>query len=861
MEITTPTHDNVGAFAPEEQSTPPTFEVGEDFKKWLLETWKKYEKMNEIDWLRAKKTMLKSRKYFAGQQYGTVNNDLAWMDFEKRAGEVVYPENVYVAHIQTSLMELSRGETRLNFTYAAEESRLGELVCKLAEARYKVHRQRQFPPNKMTQENLSLLLNGIAIRYTYVKWEENKRGEKIPIFKDMKMDGEAQFKVCSVCGAPAEETPQHELMESPEYEKTEHGMGENEDMCQNCGSTTFTLLSSPSYSGKVISGYENQKCAESQWIVVDPMGCWFDLHATSLQDSPYFIWKQAIVTDVLQAQYPDLKIEAGIQSRELKESVNQSASTAIQAMGFSEKSDKSLSEFEQGWFEPALYKNYTLKADVKLRSGAVIPAGTKLGDVFPDGLYIAKSGDKILDLWNEDKNTKFTAAAWVTQLGTLLGLGTSMLHDQQDRLNDLSNLIMQSAMNDSFSKEFVNAQYIDPTNIPTDPTERAVVTNLPDGAKIVGSVIDRMPPASLTSDAYALPEAIQMTMQMQAGTFSATGSGMPDLKAAQNTYSGMQLYRDITVGRFYPMLSVRADELDAKQAYQFLENDKKYLTPKEWEKFAGDYGAEAVRAFLACDLKKDLLITVVPESFMPSTPAQKLMKTQGYLEILGVAAPLMNKEMNAYLAAQYDIPESLIGFDAGYSIGVAHIETFQEICDMITEAQGDIPTSSLQDPIALQMGQLVLQTANIPVVPELDNLDAITEAYTDWWQKDQGRAASNLLRATIALRMMEIKQGIAMSAAGDAELAMMAQQPMQDAQMEQEAQRQAMEGQGDPNAEAQMQAEQQENESSRAHEAEQKQFDAEEAQKQRDHEMTMTEKEQKHEKEIKKMEAKKKPAK
>jgi len=295
-----------------------------------------------------------------------------------------------------------------------------------------------------------------------------------------------------------------------------------------------------------------------------------------------------------------------------------------------------------------------------------------------------------------------------------------------------------------------------------------------------------MPPTSLSADAYQLPELISGSMQNQLGTFSATASGMPDLKAAQNTYGGMQLLRDVTVGRFYPMLSVRADLLDCRQAYQLLENDKKNLSPDQWEKYAGDYGREAVEAFLKCDLKEDLLISVVPESFMPETPSQKLMKTTGYFEFLGSVAPILNPESAAHVAEQFGQPNSLVGFDSEYSIATGQIEIFKAISDEIVNELGDVPTYDLNHPTTFQLALLVLQTANIPIVPEMDNTETLTNAYQDYWRKDDGRGASNLLKAVLTLRVEELKQGMATAMMDDAKLALEAQQPLQEAQMAEE---------------------------------------------------------------------------
>lgn len=828
------THEKPGSLAPadEAQNTSKP-EISGNFKQFLLKLWQKCEKKDESEWLRTKQNMLRARKYYDGRQYGTVNDKCEWIDYEKRPGEVNYVQNDYFAHINTALTELSRGDTRLNFAYASEESRLGELVCRIAEARYKTHKQKLFTPLKMQQENLSLLLNGIALRYTYVEWEDG-RDERLPVFGEQEADGDKAF-VCAMCGSPRQQMAADSDGDDSDSDA---------DECGKCGSAEVIEIAAK-FKAKVIKGYKGGKVAKTEWCSVDPMGVLFDLHVTNLKDSPFIIWKQAILKDILQAQFPKALIQSGIHSTELRDQYAQSANTPntqlTELMGGS--SDKNVTEFEQGWFDPVLYADEPLTEDVKLR-GKVLPAGTKLGDHFKRGLYIAKNADNILDLWDECRKDKWTAAPYVTRPGTLIGSGTSSVLGSQDRLNDLINLQMASAFQDSFRKEFVNSQYIEPENIPNDPTERAIITNLPDNGRIVGTVIDALPPSSLSSDVYALPESIQGSMQNQLGTFSASASGMPDLQAAQNTATGMQLFRDLTVGRFFPMLAVKADALDREQFYQILENDRKHMSPDEWQKFAGDYGREAVKAFLQCDLRRDLLITVVSESFMPETPSQKMLKTQGYMQAVAgmMQSGMADKEMMAHVAAQYGMSQNLVSFDASYSVAVEHIGVFEEICNIITEQFGDVATYSLQDEMTFSMALLVLQQANIPVIIEMDDAETLINAYQDFWRKDQGRGASNLLKAVLTLRVEEIKQATAQNMQQDALLAMEAQRPIQEQQMAEQQAAMAEQNAAVQEQQAmQMEAEAMKDGEDKAFQAAMKSADLEEAERQRQHELAMKE--------------------
>lgn len=761
----------------QEHEKPPALEIGEDFAKFLLELKEKCQRLNESEWLGIKRQMIRARNYFDGRQYGDVNDACQWVDYPKRPGEISYTVNAYQAHIQTALMEISKGNTDLNFSHVSPDSRYGVLIAKIAESRYKTHRRKLFTAVKQQQENLSLLLNGVAARYTYF-CQDSDRSEKIPIMGESDVTGES-IKACKECSAPSE--------------------GE----CPQCGSTEVVDIEAPGFKAKAIVGYGEQAAGENEFETVDPLGLIWYLHAADTKSSPFIGWKQAILTDVLQTKYPDIAIKGGIKSVELSYLSSTSGSTPQAGMGH-DGGDKATAEFEQWWFDPSLYANYVLKAEIKLRNGTVLPQGTKLGQAFPKGMYAAYNNLNILDLGRESKNDKWSIAPYVTRLGTMVGGGTSAALQDQDTINDLRNLQMASIMNDSFPKEFVDAQYLEPENIPNDPTERAVVTNIPAGQRIIGTAIDRLPPAPLSSDAYAMSEILNGQMQMVLGTFSGTQSGMPDLKAVQDTAAGMQMWREMTIGRFYPMLSVRADRLDKEQALQLLENDQKYLTPQQWEKVKGDYDKEALKAFLNCNLREDLIIEVTDNSFMPLSESQLQANLLGYSKFFAETQGALGDEFNAHAAKLFQIPQTIIGREAQVQTAYRDIGLFREQAIPIVGELGDIPSFDINDPTVAAIAQLVVAEANCPVSFEMDDLNTYMDSLRDWWQTDGGRDSSNVLKAAILWRAKEIDEAKVLEQQKALSLQMAAQAPAMEAQMQMAQQQAAAEAEAN-GAEAQAQ--------------------------------------------------------
>lgn len=812
------------------QKNDETFSIDGDTVDWLRNRKEQCERLNDSDWLNVKRQMLRARNYFDGRQYGDVNPQLQWVDYPKAVGEISYTANVYQGHIQTALTEMSKGNTDLTFSHISGESRKGTLVAKIAEIRYKAHKRRIFDRIKEQQENLNLLLSGVAIRYTYLT--DCRHKAKIPKIGRPEIGQPEQAesaKVCAECSAPAVEA------------KTE---------CPICGSTEFTEISAPPMQTDQVVGYEDVPLKESNWRPVDPVGCTWYLHAATLKDSPYFIWKQAMLTEVVKAKYPDVAIKAGVKSPELNyQAFGESGTPGSRVFGTEESTEKC--ELALCWFDPPLYAHYVPKQDLKLRRGVIAPAGRPLGETFPNGIFLLFNDRTILDVEGEDKNTKLTVAPYVTRIGTMVGAGTSAALEGQDTKNDLRNLHMQSIYNDAFRKEFVDPMYIDPDQIPADPNERAVLKASPQRGDIVGTVIDALPATSLSSDAYAMEDRIDGESQMQMGTFSGTQNGMPDLKAVQDTAAGMQMWREMTIGRYYPMLSVRADCLDKEQAYQLLENDQKYLSPEQWDKIKGDYSEEAVKEFLNCDLREELVIEVVPESFMPLSTSQKQAGLMGWSRFITETQAPPDSEISGYAANLFNIPKKLVANDAYESMAHIAIDAFKEQADAVVTELGDLDSYDISvenpDPTNRLMAQLILDQAKMPISFKMDDLSVIADTLKDWWATDEGRNATNLLKATILLRMEEIDGAAIAKAQDDQMKAMAAQQPAMEAQAQQQ---QAQMQQQEAAMQAQAEAEEQKRAEDTEKEAVAKTIDIEQQEAERAYQSQEAEKKRQHEKEM-----------
>jgi len=288
-------------------------------------------------------------------------------------------------------------------------------------------------------------------------------------------------------------------------------------------------------------------------------------------------------------------------------------------------------------------------------------------------------------------------------------------------------------------------------------------------------------------------------MQAKLGTFS-TGTDQPDLKGAMGTATGISILRDNAVGRMGPSLWL-GTEMDVEQAYQLLELEQANPNPSRYKLAKGRMGETAkgdigytmagVKALLKCDIRNDLIITPVEDSWMPVHARASGSKPQGVM--CPSRTHKIPKEIQALAADAFSISASIGGWSAEQrepNAGCSHSLQF-----VIFSARSYSPAlknnrwqackacGTQVDPaaqaIAAQTGQpwpvrlvvkrktetvnpvveLVLSESGAPVDMLMDNHAAFIDFYTDWFVSDEGREASSLLRKVIHRRTQQALRG------------------------------------------------------------------------------------------------------
>lgn len=759
---------------PTQTRTAPT----EKLSKFLIRISSEIEALDREKRLALFRKQIKSHQFFDGNFYGYVNESCEWVS-ASQADTKEYQDDEFYSLIRTGLMELSRRKPEVAAA-AAYSSEAMDNIAKFAQERIKANFDQTSTALLKQTENTYAVLNGITFRYTYFDFAGGRK-EKIPRLQ--KREASAHGALCANCLTPR---------------------GESEEVCPECQSDAVLMANS---EPDTVIGYDEIPNGKNVWVAPNPIGVIVSMQASTIEESPFIKWKQLILRAVLEEKYQGINLPStGTVSPELRYIGNQQVSTPAGGgdMMFTNESkldaadtgrEMELLEHAQHWLDYPLYCRKTFDTPERMSDGTIIPAGEPLGKYYPSGLYYTCVGDLVTDMWDEDKNDKWTSSPYSLRAGSMYGAGTFNAHSDQELLNDLTVLKMSNAWNNAVGREFVDAEMI--PELSADPAKVTEVVGMSEG-NIIGRAYAQASPMPLGAEVYAIAESAKGSMQNKIGAFSGGAAGLADAQKWGDTATAISIKRDLAVGRFAPDLELMADNLDRKQAIQFLKNEQRFFTPEQWKRVQGDYNEAAVKGFLECDIERDLVISIVPGSYMPKSESQTLSRLSNWAQIAPILMQMGNPELLAYAGEVFGIPKHLGSWDTDRAAASQTLNRFKQLADLFVEQYGDLPTSDLNDPQTAEAANLINEYAKIPVDVFLDNHQGIMDALKDWRGRDEGRTASNILLAAAAMRFVKHQTAIAKQAQMMQQLQMDATAPMREqAEVEQQAQMEAQAGEAE----------------------------------------------------------------
>lgn len=557
-------------------------------------------------------------------------------------------------------------------------------------------------------------------------------------------------------------------------------------VCPGCGSPNVVTTEAPPVEAETVVGEEQYEVGD---VVIESVP-FFELRwdiATTLEESTWLRRKRRLRVDVLEATFPGLKIKTkGTDDTGLQQAENLRTSTYGSGGRRNQQSraeEGDFCDFTQWWLSRPLLANVVVESDVETISGVVIPAGTKLSDMFPDGMYIADIDGLPgpVDVRNECHADMWVSGQFRQRAMTGLGIGIEDIIEPQRQLNLLLSLIYTSLRTVSNpatafdERVFGNnvTQYLGrpDVNIPFN------TTNMPENYDIRQGLfrMQGMPPSS---QHYQSVQLMQQQMERASGVTN-TSLGQ-SLGLDNRTATGAQIASANADTMTIPYLCLKA-EVDRRTAVKVVKCFRKHCIDSRYLQIAGKRGEVTGMWLKAADLSDDLIAEVVPESYVPKTDFDRQQAFQQLMLMCGGPQGiqlLMKESPELFNQLTTSLGIDMGGDDYGDAVqlGRMRIEQMKANLPMVTQTIMMMPPTQVSlDPMtgqpvevpidpAQEGGQMLAMSVQPPVDPFELGHEASIHYLRDFLSTDEGINADPMLRAAVGVMITQHIEALATEA-------------------------------------------------------------------------------------------------
>jgi len=573
---------------------------------------------------------------------------------------------------------------------------------------------------------------------------------KQPIVEDVTLPGAAAWQ-CGDCGAG----------------------GEGEVMaCPECGSDVVENEVAPPTTTQQIIGTETVRAGD---IRCEPIPAWQLRYERGdfPEKSDWMRRARDFPVETLQAIFPDKKITASQTDDSVTnpDRILRKASSASVTVYGSGQDDSSYCEFVEFWYEPAMYHNVVLQAEEQLADGRVLPAGTKLVEAFPTGIYRAKvrGGKETLLMREESHKKRIVSAQFILVPGRGVGdnIQDALEYQKQDTV--LNSVNFQAYMKAATPTLVVNDRLISQSGLNTKPGGVISVAGRKlrerETVQSAFGVVPATPPAPAMQQYLAAVEG-----GMQKALKSLTlDSGLSGFKS--DTAYGDRVAEAKTQLARTSELALLGDWYKRICSLR-LELAQKFLTDDRIIHYLGQGGQMEPMEFKSADIECDFLLWVAGTSYMPQSPMLKQANLQGAIEAI-----TMLKAANLYTPAAQRLVDGIfdveLSGEAGalYQDWVRNVITQMEVA--LPQAQMVAQQLALQpqveiDPMtgmAMPVDPLRMAGETLAGVVNVDPYekggDVKIDCLRQWLSEEEGQEADLLLREGIHVVIDQLVEGLA----------------------------------------------------------------------------------------------------
>lgn len=567
--------------------------------------------------------------------------------------------------------------------------------------------------------------------------------------------------------------------------------------CPYCHSNELSVTKVDEMEMEGVSGYENIPSGDAKVISVPMYQLDFDRTVTDFYECQWLKWSRRFRPEVIKELFPWWK---GLKGSSLEGSddyglqVAERLKDAVRDKGGRDTSSAPDEvTVEQWWVMPCMYADAPpLRKDFKIgdpkNPSMVIPAGARLKDKFPSGLYLMTVEREPVDFRDEDYRDYWVHINYKPISSKIEGDGNEDQNELQRMLNMINALRYTDIRMTAAPPTYYDAQAVKNADLVGRPDVNVPVRLTRQGQSlqdVAWTPQGRQMPPHVAQFADYLMQVIQW-MNKTSGT--STGQTMLAEQVGEKTATGARLVAQGAATQRAPENSILADG-DVKTMKLLLKHFINNATDARCIPTFGKSGKQDYVKLKGSDLgkiDKEILLYARPGSNVPRGPEDEQTAYANAMQLVGGPQGILLLSQSA--------PEFLREvervFNIKFHIGELDLDARQ--CRMRLDKMKMAMGQVSQLPPEYAIPTLL---ASAPIT-KYDNHEAAIKWHVEWLKQDEAMEVEEALVQAVFARIEEHEEAIKALMQEKMADEMELQAPMQ-----QEAQAQAMQQQ-------QMQAEQ-----------------------------------------------------
>jgi hypothetical protein len=442
-----------GADKPVKSKTPkptpreiqPMYKFDETLDKRLLGLADYYYREGSFEKIQFARKWMRNALIFQGYhelEWSEIN--VAWDVTLQDSGDYAFPNNYYRTLILHGVRAYVQNAPLIE-PVPSNSDQEAEAATKAARTALDIIKKTNRYDYLRVMEALNLRIFGNSFRYAYYSKDSRYGYVNSPVYTDVDV----------LLSPGSRQCPQHGPMEG------------SFSQCPACGIQTEPHM--PPQMSKVPAQTGTVRYPKGEIVteVVNPLEIYLRSSAYDLWHAPFLIRNRVVDRLALQSQYPDILLnpkgdEGGGEAYAvggdlgliyLQSLADLPGDPTQYAAWYERATAAAKALLIECWLRPSMY---FFDKELKRR--------------FPDGIYIAKTGDTLLEARNASMDDHWTHYTYIPVPGRIWGDGDDDLIPEQLKLDETDRLIMRNQGYNSAPMLVIDSQRIDKNEILNDPS-------------------------------------------------------------------------------------------------------------------------------------------------------------------------------------------------------------------------------------------------------------------------------------------------------------------------------------------------------------------------------------------------------